>query len=65
MVSGQARSPDNDYVESFYLFERERVEAMLTGAPVTQTGAENLKALTIAFAAYRAGEQGTVVITDL
>jgi len=60
-ILDEARSPYDDYVESFYLLERECVDAMLRGTPVTQTGAENLKALTATFAAYRAAAEGRIV----
>jgi predicted dehydrogenase len=60
-VIEETRSPYDDYVESFYLFERECVDCMLTGAPVTQSGVENLIALTATFAAYAAAKRGGVV----
>jgi D-apiose dehydrogenase len=60
-VRDEARSPYDDYVESFYLFQRECVDAILGGAAVAQTGAENLKTLAATFAAYRAAAGGRVV----
>lgn len=57
----EIRSPYEDYVESFYLFERECVDAMLTGGQATQTGAENLKTLEVTFAAYEAARANRVV----
>ncbi|MFB3817006.1 MAG: Gfo/Idh/MocA family protein [Candidatus Methylomirabilales bacterium] len=57
----EVRSPYDDYVESFYLLERECADAMLRGTPVTQTGAENLVTLTATFAAYRAAAEGRIV----
>jgi predicted dehydrogenase len=54
----EPRSPTEDYEESFYLFERESVECMLTGKPMTQTGVENLRTLGSTFAAYAAARQG-------
>ena len=60
-IIDESRSPYADYVESFYLLQRECIDSMLTGRPVTQTGAENLKALRSTFAAYAAAEQGEVV----
>lgn len=61
VVADESRSPYHDYVESFYLFERECVDCMLTGKPVTQSGEENLKALACTFAAYAAADRGRVV----
>jgi D-apiose dehydrogenase len=61
IVSDETRSPYDDYVESFYLFERECVDAMLNGQPVTQTGAENLKSLLCTFAAYDSAKRREVV----
>jgi D-apiose dehydrogenase len=67
LVSGKAvvldetRSPYDDYVESFYLFEKECAEAMLSGRPVTQTGEENLKTLVATFAPYLSADEGRVV----
>lgn len=60
VVRDEARSPYDDYVESFYLFQRECVDAMLSGGTVTQTGAENLKTLASTFAAYEAARDGGV-----
>ena len=60
-VIDETRSPYDDYVESFYLFERECVDCMLTGAPVTQSGMENLMVLRSTFAAYAAAKQGAVL----
>lgn len=61
VVADESRSPYDDYMESFYLFERECVDCMLTGKPVTQSGEENLRALASTFAAYAAAERGQVV----
>jgi predicted dehydrogenase len=57
----ETRSPYDDYVESFYLFEREWVDCVVAGRPVTQSGEENLIALVSTFAAYAAAQQGRVV----
>ena len=57
----ESRSPSDDYEESFYLFERECVESMLTGKPVTQSGLENLRTLASTFAAYASAGQGEPV----
>jgi D-apiose dehydrogenase len=61
IVVDEARSPYDDYVESFYLFQRECAEAMLKGGSVTQTGAANLKTLSSTFAAYEAAATGQVI----
>lgn len=61
VILDESRSPYDDYVESFYLLERECADCMLTGKPVTQSGEENLKALARTFAAYAAAERGGVV----
>jgi D-apiose dehydrogenase len=63
-IVDETRSPYADYVESFYLLERECIDSILTGRPVTQSGAENLRTLISTFAAYRAAETGTVVSLD-
>jgi D-apiose dehydrogenase len=60
-VLDEARSPYDDYVESFYLFQRECVDAILGGAAVTQTGAENLKTMISTCAAYHAYTNGQVI----
>lgn len=64
VVTDEARSPYEDYVESFYLFQRECVDAMLNGSPVTQTGEENLKTLLATFAAYDSIRSGSLVELD-
>ncbi len=61
VVMDETRSPYDDYVESFYLFERECVDCMLTGRPVTQSGARNFQTLAATFAAYAAAESGRPV----
>jgi len=37
VVTDEYRSPYDDYVESFYRLEREFVDGMLSGKPVTQS----------------------------
>lgn len=65
LVIDEARSPYDDYVESFYLFERECTEAMLNNKEATQTGGENLKTLECTFAAYYAANEKRIVdMTD-
>jgi D-apiose dehydrogenase len=61
VVTDETRSPYDDYVESFYLFERECTDGMLAGTPVTQSGAENLLTLASTFAAYAAAARGEPV----
>lgn len=64
VVTDEARSPYEDYVESFFLFERECADAMLNGSPITQTGEENLKTLLATFAAYDSIRSGSLVELD-
>jgi predicted dehydrogenase len=54
VVHDETRCPFDDYVESFYAFERECVDAMLGRGRVLQTGEEHLKTLTCTCAAYDA-----------
>jgi predicted dehydrogenase len=61
VVADETRSPYDDYVESFYRFERECVDCMLTGKPVTQSGARNFQTLAATFAAYRSAETSRIV----
>jgi predicted dehydrogenase len=61
VVRDEPRNPYEEYVESFYLLERECVDAMLAGSPVTQTAAEYLKSLTATFAAYESACRGAPV----
>lgn len=60
-VSDETRSPYDDYVESFYLFQRECADAMLGGTAVTQTGGENLKTMILTCAAYESAAGGQVI----
>jgi predicted dehydrogenase len=61
LLIDETRSPYDDYVESFYRFEREWADCLLAGRPVIQSGEENLIGLTATFAAYRAAETGALV----
>jgi predicted dehydrogenase len=61
VIVDEARSPYDDYVDSFYMFQRECVDAILKGGTVTQTGAANLKTLACTFAAYEAAATGQVI----
>lgn len=57
----EPRSAIDDYVESFYFFERDFVDAVLNGKPVPQPASENLRTLAMTFAAYAAAEQGSAI----
>jgi D-apiose dehydrogenase len=61
VIVDEARSPYDDYVESFYLFQRRCADAMLKGGAITQTGSANLKTLASTFAAYEAAAAGKVI----
>jgi predicted dehydrogenase len=61
VVVDEPRSPYEDYVESFYLLERECVDRMLMGKPAVQSGQENLKTLACTEAAYAAAQEGRLV----
>jgi D-apiose dehydrogenase len=61
VVADESRSPHDDYVESFYLLERECVDCMRSGKPAPQSGPENLKTLASTEAAYVAAELGALV----
>ncbi len=61
IIVDEVRSPYDDYVESFYLFQRECGDAMINGGAVIQTGAANLKTLAGTFAAYEAATAGQVI----
>jgi predicted dehydrogenase len=61
VVIDETRSPYDDYVDSFYRFERECVDGMLAGKPVTQSGARNFQTLAATFAAYRSAETDRIV----
>jgi predicted dehydrogenase len=61
VVVDETRSPYDDYVDSFYRFERECVDGMLAGKPVTQSGARNFQTLAATFAAYRSAETDRIV----
>lgn len=61
VVVDERRNPYDDYVESFYLFERACTDAMLGRGSMDQTGAENLKTVAATFAAYAAAARGEIV----
>jgi predicted dehydrogenase len=56
VVVDQTRSPYDDYVESFYLFQRAFTDALLGRGSLPQPAAENLQVLETTFAAYAAIE---------
>ncbi len=59
------RSPTEDYVDAFFLLQREFGDGMLGGQPPVQHAVNNLKTLTATFAAYQAAADGApVVLTD-
>jgi hypothetical protein len=54
--------PMGEYVESFYLLQRECVEAMLgKRSSVTQTAAEHLRSIECTFAAYESARRGEII----
>jgi len=62
VVLDETRSPYDDYVESFYRFEKECVEAMLSGRlNVTQTGRNNLISLETTFRSYQSAREKCIV----
>lgn len=61
VVIDETRSPYDDYVESFYRFERECADCILTGKPATQSGVRNFRTLAATFAAYRSAETDRIV----
>ena len=61
VIVDRAISPIDEYVESFYLFQRECVDAMLARGHLVQTGQEHLRTLTCTFAAYKSASTGQVV----
>lgn len=61
IVCDESFSPYDEYVESFYLFERECTDAMLGKGRVEQTGEEHVRTLACTFAAYEAARTGAPV----
>ena len=61
-----SRNAAMDYEESFYLFQRECTDAILSGEPdrITQTGPENFRTLICTFAAYEAAANNRLVDID-
>lgn len=54
LVLDEQRSPTQDYVDAFYLLERECTDAMLGGTAPVQRAVNNLQTLELTFAAYQA-----------
>lgn len=61
VVRDEFRVPLDDYIESFFQFERDFVEAVLRGAPPPPSAAENLRSLRAIFAAYESARIGAPV----
>jgi predicted dehydrogenase len=61
VVLDEARSPYDDYVDSFYLLEREFVDAVLGKGGIIQTPEENLRSMECTFAAYESATSGRIV----
>jgi predicted dehydrogenase len=60
-VSDVSLSPLDEYVESFYLLQREFIDAVLDRRPLLQTAEEHLKTLACTFAAYDSARLGETV----
>jgi predicted dehydrogenase len=63
VVVDEQRSPTDDYVEAFYLLEREFVNGMLGGPVPVQQAANNVRTLAATFAAYQAAAGAPVALT--
>jgi predicted dehydrogenase len=64
VVADEIRIPTDDYVDSFFLFQRDWVKAVQSGDPFAQTGAEAVKTLGVTLAPYRSIEERRVVSFD-
>jgi predicted dehydrogenase len=62
VVLDEQRSPTEDYIEAFYLLQREFTDGMLGSAAPVQQMANNLKTLTATFAAYQAADENAPVL---
>jgi predicted dehydrogenase len=58
VVLDEQRSPTEDYIEAFYLLEREFADAMLGRTLPVQRAVNNLQTLELTFAAYEAATDG-------
>jgi predicted dehydrogenase len=61
ILSDEQRSVMVDYADSFYAFERECVDAMLSRGKAPRRVEEYLRTLVCTFAAYDSAEQGAIV----
>ena len=57
----ETRDTVADYVESFYLFQRDFFQALQEGTPGPQPATDNIHTLEMVFAAYEAAEKATTV----
>ena len=64
VVLDEQRSPTDDYVEAFYLLEREFAEGMLGGPVPVQRALNNLRTLEATFAAYDAAASGAPLVLN-
>jgi D-apiose dehydrogenase len=62
VVLDEQRSPTEDYVDAFFLLQREFTDGMLGGPTPVQQAVNNLKTLTATFAAYQAAAEGAPVV---
>ena len=61
VITDELLSPYDQYVDSFYLFQRECVDAMLGQGTIVQTAEEHLKSFVCTAAAYESARTGKVV----
>lgn len=57
----EQRSPTEDYIDAFFLLQREFADAMLGGPDPAQKAVDNLRTLVATFAAYQAAADGAPV----
>jgi predicted dehydrogenase len=63
LVSDENRTPNDDYAESFYAFQREFITSLLEGSPPPQAAHDNIRTLLATFAAYESAQsQSTIII---
>lgn len=61
IVVDQSRSPVQDYEDSFYLLQREAVDAMMGRGTIVQTAEEHMRTLACTFAAYESARRAAPV----
>jgi predicted dehydrogenase len=61
LIEDEARSPYDDYAESFYLLQREVTDAMLGRGAVVQTAEEHMRTVVCTFAGYESARRGEPV----